>query len=65
MRILLGTGIAGSVVAAVCCFTPLLVITLGAIGVSAWLLWLDYVLMPMLLISLGITAYALMKRAKA
>lgn len=64
-RILLRTGIAGSVIAVVCCFTPLLVVLLGAIGVSAWLTWLDYVLFPLLLISLGITFYALMNRAKA
>jgi mercuric ion transport protein len=41
-RTLLGTGIAGSVIAAVCCATPILVILLGAIGLSAWVGRLDY-----------------------
>ena len=32
---LLTTGITGTVVAALCCFTPVLVILFGAIGLSA------------------------------
>lgn len=35
------TGAIGSVVAAICCFTPLLVIALPAIGLAAWLNWID------------------------
>ena len=64
---LLYTGAAGSVVAAVCCFTPALVLLLGAVGLSAWLAWLDYVLLPALILFLGITVYALLRiqRAKA
>lgn len=45
-------------IAAVCCFTPLLVIVLGAVGLSAALGWLDYVLFPVLAIFIGITVYA-------
>ena len=55
---LLCTGAAGSVVAALCCFTPLLVVVFAAAGVSAWLGWIDYVLFPALAIFLAITAYA-------
>ena len=44
-RGLLGTGIAGTAIAVVCCFTPALVILLGALGLSAWLAWLDFVLL--------------------
>jgi mercuric ion transport protein len=64
---LLCTGAAGSVVAAICCFTPALVLLLGAVGLSAWLAWLDYVLLPALILFLGITVYALIRiqRAKA
>lgn len=62
---LLCTGIGGGVIAAICCFTPALVILLGAVGLSAWLAWLDYVLMPALVLFLGITVYALVRRAKA
>ncbi len=58
-RTILKVGIIGSVVAAICCFTPLLVILLGAVGLSAWLGWLDYVLLPALAMSIVITAYGL------
>lgn len=56
---LLTTGIVGTVIAAICCFTPALVILLGVVGLSAWLAWLDYVLLPLLALSLGITIYGL------
>ncbi len=61
---LLRAGVIGSVVLALCCFTPLLVVLLGAVGLSAWLGWLDFVLLPALVLFLCITAYALvcMKR---
>ncbi|QEM06670.1 mercury resistance system transport protein MerF [Mucilaginibacter rubeus] len=42
--------IAGIVLVALCCFTPVLVITLGAIGLSAFTPYLDYILMPALVI---------------
>jgi mercuric ion transport protein len=56
---LLCTGAAGSVIAAICCFTPVLVIAFGAIGLSAWVGWLDYVLFPMLAFFLALTGYGL------
>lgn len=62
---ILRTGIVGSIVAAVCCFTPALVILLGAVGLSAWLGWIDYVLFPALAIFLGLTAYGLWRRQRA
>ena len=58
-RTILRTGIVGSVIAAVCCFTPVLVLLLGAVGFSAWLGWLDYVLFPALAFFLAMTAYGL------
>jgi mercuric ion transport protein len=64
-RKLLGIGLGGSALAAVCCFTPALVLLLGAVGLSAWLAWLDYVLLPALLLFLAITGYALVRRRKA
>ncbi len=42
--------IAGTVLVALCCATPILVITLGAIGLSTFTPYLDYVLMPALVI---------------
>jgi mercuric ion transport protein len=59
------TGIAGSTIAAICCFTPALVVLFGALGVSAWLGWIDYVLFPALALFLGMTAYGLWRRRKA
>ena len=63
--IILKTGVAGSIIAAVCCFTPALVILLGAVGLSAWLGWIDYVLFPALAIFLSVTAYGLWRRQRA
>ncbi len=61
---LLKTGITGTIVAAVCCFTPLLVILLGAAGLSAALGYMDFVLLPLLGLFLGITVYALYKKER-
>ncbi len=58
-RTILRTGIVGSVIAAVCCFTPVLILLLGAVGFAAWLGWLDYVLFPALAFFLAMTAYGL------
>ena len=52
---LLRGGITGIVVAAVCCFTPVLVVLLGAIGLSAWLGWLNFVLFLTLVFFLALT----------
>jgi mercuric ion transport protein len=53
------TGLIGTTVTALCCFTPLLVVTLGALGLSAWVAGLDYVLFPLLAPFVGVTLYAL------
>ena len=55
----LKTGVIGTAIAAICCFTPFLVVVLGAVGLSAWVGWLDYVLFPLLFASLGLVAHAL------
>ncbi len=59
---LLITGIVGTVIAALCCFTSVLVIVLGAVGLSAWVGGLDYVLLPTLGLFVLITVYALYRR---
>ena len=61
-KALLKVGVIGTVVAALCCFTPVLVILLGAVGLSALVGYLDYVLFPALAAFIGITFYALWKR---
>ena len=42
----------GTVIVALCCATPILVIVLGAVGLSAFTPYLDYVLFPALFILL-------------
>ncbi len=59
------TGAIGAVVAAICCATPVLVIGLGAIGLSAWAGTLDYVLLPVLALCLGVLGYGLYKRRQS
>jgi mercuric ion transport protein len=63
-RMLLRGGIVGSAVAALCCATPVLAILLGALGLSAWLVWADNVLLPVLAAFLALTAYALYRRSR-
>lgn len=61
---LLKIGVIGTVVTALCCFTPLLVWLLTAIGLSAVIGYLDIVLLPALGIFILITGYALWRRRK-
>jgi len=63
-RTLFRTGIGGGIIAAICCFTPALVILLGAVGLSAWLAWLDFVLLPALALFLGIAVFAGVRMAR-
>jgi len=58
---LLKVGITGLVILVLCCFTPILVVVFGAIGLSAVLVWLDYILLPLLLIFVAVTIYAIVK----
>ena len=60
---LLRTGSIGAAIAAICCFTPALVVLLGFVGLSAFVGWLDYGLFPMLFASMGLVAYALYLRS--
>ncbi len=60
---LLRRGVAGTVIAMLCCFTPVLVILLGFVGLSAIIGSLDYGLFPILFASLGLIAYALYLRS--
>lgn len=59
---LLSVGIVGTVVSALCCFTPLLVVALGSLGLSAFVGGLDLVLIPALLFFTGLTIYALVQK---
>jgi mercuric ion transport protein len=52
----------GSFLAATCCVTPALPVLFGALGLSAWLAWSDYVVLAALVVFLGIVAYAVIRR---
>ena len=60
---LLRTGSIGVAIAAICCFTPALVVLVGFAGLSAFVGWLDYGLFPILFASMGLVAYALYLRS--
>jgi mercuric ion transport protein len=64
-KALLRIGLVGSIVAALCCFSPVLVIGLTAIGLASVLGWIDYVVLPSLAMFLMLTGYALWKRKLA
>lgn len=59
---LITTGAIGAVLAAVCCATPLLVVVLGAIGLTGWLAKADYVVFPALILCLGLIVFGLYRR---
>ncbi len=60
----LAFGVIGTVIAAVCCFTPILAIGAAFIGVSAIAGWLDFVLFPALFFFIGLTVYAIRRRRR-
>jgi mercuric ion transport protein len=59
--------IGGTILIALCCFTPILVLTFGAIGLSAFTPYLDYILLPALALMIVFTflSYRKWKRASA
>lgn len=59
---LLKFGLTGTIIAALCCFTPVLVILFGFVGLSALVGYLDIVLLPALGIFVLITLYAVWRR---
>ncbi len=56
------TGILGTFIFAVCCFTPVLVWAFAVLGLSALTGYLDYVLMPALVFFIGVTIFASLRR---
>jgi len=59
---LLKVGVIGTAIAALCCFTPVLVVLFGVVGLSAVVGYLDVVLLPALGLFILITLYALWRR---
>ena len=62
---LIGTGVAGALVSMLCCVTPVLVVLLGALGLTAWVAKLDYVLIPVFVASIGLVIFAVVRRKRA
>ena len=61
---ILKVGIIGTVIAALCCFTPILVVLFGFVGLSAVVGYLDYVLLPALAVFCLITIYAVIRSVR-
>lgn len=61
---LLRVSVIGTVVVALCCFTPVLVILLATVGLAGLTGYLDYVLLPALAFFIGLTCYALWRKKK-
>ena len=58
------TALAGTVLVALCCFTPILVILLGAVGLSAFTPYLDFVLLPALCIMIALSVVSFLRWRK-
>lgn len=63
-KTLLRVGVIGTVLVALCCFTPVLVILLGVVGLSALTGYLDYVLLPALAVFIGLASTPSSENAK-
>lgn len=62
---LLTVGVIGTVIAALCCFTPLLVLLVTAVG-AGWITgYLDLILLPVLFLFVSLTLYAFWQQKKA
>lgn len=63
-KTLLRVSVIGTALVALCCFTPILVILLGTVGLAALTGYLDYVLLPALVFFIGLTCYAVWRKKK-
>ena len=62
---LLPSGVIGTAIAALCCFTPVSVVLLGLVAVAALTGDLDHVLIPALLFLVLLTIYALVRNVRS
>jgi mercuric ion transport protein len=54
---LIGTGAAGAVLSLLCCVTPVLAVLLGALGLTALVAKLDYLLIPVFVASIALVIF--------
>ncbi len=59
---LLKTGVVGTIIAAICCFTPALVWLMSAIGLAALIVYLDFILLPLLALFVGVLIIGIIAR---
>ena len=58
------TGVVAAVIAAVCCATPVVVATVGAVGLTAWFSKAGNVLIPALIICVGLIGFGLYRKQR-
>ncbi|MDZ4308095.1 mercury resistance system transport protein MerF [Allopontixanthobacter sp.] len=61
-KTLLGAGLIGTVIASLCCFTPVLIVLAGLIGLAALVGYLDFVLLLALALFVALTVYVMWRR---
>lgn len=61
-KTLLRTSVIGTIFVALCCFTPILVILLGTVGLATLTGYLDLILLPALVVFIGLTVYAVWRK---
>lgn len=64
-KTVLRLGIIGTIIAALCSFTPVLVIALGAVGLTSLVPRLDPILIPVLLFFVALTFWAFSRRYRS
>jgi uncharacterized membrane protein SpoIIM required for sporulation len=58
------SSLGATIVVALCCFTLILVIALTSIGLGLWIGYLDYILLPLLGVLIGLTIWSYSKYRK-
>ena len=59
---IIATGAVGAILAAICCATPVLAVLFGAVGLTAWLAKVDYVVIPALAFCAALIGFGLYRR---
>jgi mercuric ion transport protein len=62
---LIGASAAGAVLSLLCCVTPVLAVLLGALGLTAFVAKLDYVLVPVFVACIALVIFALVHRRRS
>jgi mercuric ion transport protein len=62
---LIGMGTAAAALSMLCCATPVLAVLLGALGFTAFVAKLDYVLIPVFIASIALVIFALVRRRRS